>query len=55
MQSFPQVFCINARKMAHFGKNMQVFRTFHRVFHSFAHRETMGVENFFRIQMRFDK
>ena len=46
-KSFPQVFCINARKMAYFGRNMQVFRTIHRLFHSFTHREIMGVGNFF--------
>ena len=46
-ESFPQLFCIKARKMAHFGRNMQVFRTIHRVFHSFAHNQEKDVENFF--------
>ena len=33
--------------MAYFGRNMQVFRTIHRVFHSFTHVEVWNVENFF--------
>jgi Holliday junction resolvasome RuvABC endonuclease subunit len=33
--------------MAYFDRNMQVFRTIHRLFHSFAQVVERGVENFF--------
>ena len=44
--------------MAYFDRNMQVFRTIHRVFHSFAHNWEKDVENFFAHKIskkRFDK
>ena len=55
MQSFPQVFCINARKMVYFGRNMQVFRTIHRVFHSFAHIQKRLWKTFLQQSFPFDK
>ena len=38
--------------MAFFGRNMQVFRTIHRVFHSFTHNKGAGVENFLGRKIR---